>query len=78
MDRDDLCRITDKTVCQFGNMDQSVFLDTDVDKAAKVGDVGHDADVIAHMSDRAALMSEGKIQRFFDRDAMEKGEHRMD
>ena len=41
-------------------------------------DVGHDADVIAHMSDRAALMSEGKIQRFFDRDAMEKGEHRMD
>ena len=40
--------------------------------------VSHDADVIAHMSDRAALMSEGKIQRFFDRDAMEKGEHRMD
>ncbi len=35
--------------------------------------VSHDADVIAHMSDRAALMSEGKIQRFFDRDAMEKG-----
>lgn len=28
--------------------------------------VSHDADVIAHMSDRAALMSEGKIQRFFD------------
>lgn len=26
--------------------------------------VSHDADVIAHMSDRAALMSEGKIQRF--------------
>ena len=40
--------------------------------------VSHDADVIAHMSDRAAMMAGGKIQRFFDRNALEKGEHRMD
>lgn len=40
--------------------------------------VSHDADVIAHMSDRAAMMTGGKIQRFFDRNALEKGEHRMD
>ncbi|EFG0981508.1 ABC transporter ATP-binding protein [Escherichia marmotae] len=40
--------------------------------------VSHDADVIAHMSDRAAMMDGGKIQRFFDRNALEKGEHRMD
>lgn len=26
MDRDDLCRITDKTVCQFGNMNQPILL----------------------------------------------------
>ena len=37
----------------------------------------HDADVIAHMSDRAAFMAEGVIQRFFDRDALVNGEHRM-
>ena len=39
--------------------------------------VSHDADVIAHMSDRAALMANGKIERFFDRDALARGEHRM-
>ena len=39
--------------------------------------VSHDADVIAHMSDRAAFMAEGVIQRFFDRDALVNGEHRM-
>ena len=39
--------------------------------------VRHDADVIAHMSDRAAFMAEGVIQRFFDREALVKGEHRM-
>ena len=39
--------------------------------------VSHDADVIAHMSDRAAFMAEGVIQRFFDREALVKGEHRM-
>ncbi|MEC5124722.1 ABC transporter ATP-binding protein [Klebsiella pneumoniae] len=32
--------------------------------------VSHDADVIAHMSDRAAFMAEGVIQRFFDREAL--------
>ena len=36
-------RIADKTVGQLRHVHQSVFLDTDVDKAAKVGDVGHDA-----------------------------------
>ena len=36
-------RIADKTVGQLGYVHQPVFLDTDVDKAAKVGDVGHDA-----------------------------------
>lgn len=39
--------------------------------------VSHDADVIAHMSDRAAFMADGKIQRFFDRTALAQGEHRM-
>ncbi|WP_052281609.1 ABC transporter ATP-binding protein [Kluyvera genomosp. 1] len=39
--------------------------------------VSHDADVIAHMSDRAAFMADGVIQRFFDRDAIGRGEHRM-
>jgi peptide/nickel transport system ATP-binding protein len=37
--------------------------------------VSHDADVIAHMSDRAAFMA-NKIERFFDRDALARGEHR--
>lgn len=39
--------------------------------------VSHDADVIAHMSDRAAFMAGGVIQRFFDRKALNAGEHRM-
>ncbi|MGK9175068.1 ABC transporter ATP-binding protein [Yokenella regensburgei] len=39
--------------------------------------VSHDADVIAHMSDRAAFMANGRIERFFDRAAMTRGEHRM-
>lgn len=40
--------------------------------------VSHDADVIAHMSDRAAFMADGQIARFFDRSALAKGEHRME
>ncbi|HBC8669041.1 TPA: ABC transporter ATP-binding protein [Klebsiella oxytoca] len=40
--------------------------------------VSHDADVIAHMSDWAAFMAEGVIQRFFDREALANGEHRLD
>lgn len=39
--------------------------------------VSHDADVIAHMSDRAAFMANGVIERVFDREAMKNGEHRM-
>ncbi|WP_312401064.1 ATP-binding cassette domain-containing protein, partial [Enterobacter chengduensis] len=39
--------------------------------------VSHDADVIAHMSDRAAFMAHGEIQKVFDREAMVRGEHRM-
>ncbi|HHT1168484.1 ABC transporter ATP-binding protein [Klebsiella michiganensis] len=39
--------------------------------------VSHDADVIAHMSDRAAFMAEGVIQRFFNREALVNGEHRI-
>jgi peptide/nickel transport system ATP-binding protein len=39
--------------------------------------VSHDADVIAHMSDRAAFMAGGAIERFFDREALNAGEHRM-
>ncbi|QLR42192.1 ABC transporter ATP-binding protein [Enterobacter sp. RHBSTW-00994] len=39
--------------------------------------VSHDADVIAHMSDRAAFMAHGTIQQVFDRKAMLRGEHRM-
>ncbi|MDN6550709.1 MAG: ABC transporter ATP-binding protein [Enterobacterales bacterium] len=40
--------------------------------------VSHDADVIAHMSQRAALMEDGKIIREFDRAALARGEHRFD
>ncbi|WP_333850812.1 ABC transporter ATP-binding protein [Leclercia sp.] len=40
--------------------------------------VSHDADVIAHMSDRAAFMAHGEIQHVFDREAMLRGEHRME
>lgn len=40
--------------------------------------VSHDADVIAHMSDRAAYMADGAIQHEFDRAALVRGEHRMD
>ncbi|MRE93095.1 ATP-binding cassette domain-containing protein [Enterobacter bugandensis] len=39
--------------------------------------VSHDADVIEHMSDRAAFMAHGEIQKVFDREAMLRGEHRM-
>ncbi|HBX12925.1 MAG TPA: ABC transporter ATP-binding protein [Leclercia adecarboxylata] len=39
--------------------------------------VSHDADVIAHMSDRAAFMAGGAIARFFDREALKAGEPRM-
>ncbi|HEY3984961.1 ABC transporter ATP-binding protein [Cedecea sp.] len=39
--------------------------------------VSHDADVIAHMSDRAAFMANGVIERSFDRAALVNGEHRM-
>ena len=39
--------------------------------------VSHDADVIAHMSDRAAFMAEGVIQRFFNHEALVNGEHRI-
>ena len=39
--------------------------------------VSHDADVISHMSDRAAFMAHGEIQKVFDREAMLRGEHRM-
>ena len=38
--------------------------------------VSHDADVIAHMSDRAAFMANGVIQRFYDRAAIVAGDHR--
>ena len=40
--------------------------------------VSHDADVIAHMSDRAAYMAGGVIKHEFDRAALVRGEHRMD
>ncbi len=40
--------------------------------------VSHDADVIAHMSDRAAYMSGGCIEHEYDRAALGRGEHRMD
>lgn len=40
--------------------------------------VSHDADVIAHMSDRAALMENGELTQHYDRDALSKGIHRID
>ncbi len=39
--------------------------------------VSHDADVVAHMSDRAAFMAEGKIQHVYDRAELSLGAHRM-
>ncbi|MBA5839143.1 hypothetical protein F9879_19765, partial [Morganella morganii] len=38
--------------------------------------VSHDADVVAHMSDRAASTSNGNIEREFDRAALLPGDHR--
>lgn len=40
--------------------------------------VSHDADVIAHMSDRAAYMAGGIIQHEYDRAALLRGDHRVD
>lgn len=40
--------------------------------------VSHDADVVAHMSDRTAFMANGKIEREFDRAALLRGDHRME
>ena len=40
--------------------------------------VSHDADVIAHMSDRAAYMTNGAIGHEYDRAALVRGDHRMD
>lgn len=40
--------------------------------------VSHDADVIAHMSDRAAYMADGVIQHEYDRAALLRGDHRVD
>lgn len=37
--------------------------------------VSHDADVVAHMSDRAAFMAHGQIVREFDRTALAGAEH---
>ena len=37
--------------------------------------VSHDADVVAHMSDRAAFMAHGQIVREFDRTALARTEH---
>ena len=37
--------------------------------------VSHDADVVAHMSDRAAFMAHGQIVREFDRAALAGAEH---
>lgn len=39
--------------------------------------VSHDADVIAHMSDRAAYMTNGAIGHEFNRAALVRGDHRM-
>ncbi|HDU8438568.1 TPA: ABC transporter ATP-binding protein [Proteus mirabilis] len=40
--------------------------------------VSHDADVIAHMSDSAALMEEGQLTCYYDRKALSQGLHRRD
>ncbi|OAT37523.1 putative ATP-binding component of an ABC superfamily transporter [Proteus myxofaciens ATCC 19692] len=40
--------------------------------------VSHDADVIAHMSDSAALMENGELTRHYDREALSKGIHAID
>ena len=40
--------------------------------------VSHDADVIAHMSDSAALMEEGQLTCYYDRKALSQGLHRLD
>ena len=33
----------DATVCHLRDMDESVLMDTDINKSSEVGDVGHDA-----------------------------------
>ncbi|MBQ0303836.1 ABC transporter ATP-binding protein [Proteus mirabilis] len=40
--------------------------------------VSHDADVIAHMSDSAALMEKGQLTCYYDRKALSQGLHRLD
>ncbi|MFV8987174.1 ABC transporter ATP-binding protein [Serratia fonticola] len=40
--------------------------------------VSHDGDVIAHMSERAALMENGHIVQHYDRAALQAGEHMHD
>ncbi|MBC3382253.1 ABC transporter ATP-binding protein [Serratia fonticola] len=40
--------------------------------------VSHDGDVIAHMSERAALMENGHIVQHYDRAALQAGEHMQD
>lgn len=40
--------------------------------------VSHDADVIAHMSDSAALMEVGQLTCYYDRKALSQGLHRLD
>ncbi|MEX2951291.1 ABC transporter ATP-binding protein [Serratia fonticola] len=40
--------------------------------------VSHDGDVIAHMSERAALMENGHIVQHYDRAALQAGEHMRD
>lgn len=39
--------------------------------------VSHDADVVAHMSERAALMEQGRIVRHYSRDDLNLGLHQM-
>ncbi|HGM5493305.1 TPA: ABC transporter ATP-binding protein [Serratia fonticola] len=40
--------------------------------------VSHDGDVIAHMSERAALMASGHIVQHYDRAALQAGKHMQD
>ena len=40
---DNLSGVGDVTVCQLGDVDKTVLMDTNVDEGSEVGDVGHDA-----------------------------------
>ena len=42
-DLDDIGGVSGKGVAQFGDMDETVLMDADIDEGAEIGDIGNDA-----------------------------------